>query len=94
MPRIIVVLLLTHGGCCDRHSLLPRSAALQCHPDRFSDKDDAERKAAEAQFKELGDALDILTDPFKRQLWDEGHDVDSIAQQVAMREQQQGRSQR
>ena len=65
------------------------SAALGCHPDRFSDKDESERKSAEARFKELGDALDILTDPFKRGLWDEGHDAESIAQQVAMREQQQ-----
>ena len=65
--------------------------ALQCHPDRFSDKGEAERRKAEAQFKELGDALEILTHPLKRRLWDEGHDVDSIAQQMAMREQQQGR---
>ena len=68
-----------------------KRAALQCHPDRFSDKGEAERRKAEAQFKELGDALEILTHPLKRRLWDEGHDVDSIAQQMAMREQQQGR---
>ena len=46
---------------------------------------------AEAKFKELGEALDILTDEFKRKLWDEGHDLDAIAQRVQMREQQQGR---
>ena len=63
--------------------------ALACHPDRFSDKGDAEKKEAERKFKELGEALDILTDEFKRKLWDEGHDQESISQQVAQRAQQQ-----
>ena len=67
-----------------------KKAALECHPDRFSDKTEEEKKAAEAKFKELGEALEILTDEFKRKLWDEGHDLDSIQQQVQMREQQQG----
>ena len=40
------------------------------------------RKEAEAKFKALGEALDVLTDPFKRKLWDEGHDLESIAQHV------------
>ena len=70
-----------------------KRAALSCHPDRFSDKGDAEKKEAEKRFKELGDVLEILTDDFKRKLWDEGHDQESIAQQVQMRDQQrsQGR---
>jgi DnaJ family protein C protein 7 len=67
-----------------------KKAALACHPDRFSDKSDEEKKAAEAQFKELGEALDILTDDFKRKLWDEGHDLESIAQRVQMQQQQGG----
>ena len=66
-----------------------KRAALACHPDRFSDKGDAEKKEAERKFKELGAALDILTDEFKRKLWDEGHDQESISQQVAQRAQQQ-----
>ena len=68
-----------------------KKSALACHPDRFADADDAAKKEAEAKFKELGEALDILTDEFKRKLWDEGHDLDAIAQRVQMREQQQGR---
>ena len=68
-----------------------QESALACHPDRFADADDAAKKEAEAKFKELGEALDILTDEFKRKLWDEGHDLDAIAQRVQMREQQQGR---
>ena len=63
--------------------------ALEWHPDKHSHKDEAGKKVAEAKFKSLGDALDILTDPFKRGLWDEGHDLDSIAQRVQMRDQQQ-----
>ena len=68
-----------------------KRAALECHPDRFSDKGEAERKEAERKFKELGEALEILTDDFKRKLWDEGHDIESINQQVQMRDQQQRR---
>jgi DnaJ family protein C protein 7 len=67
--------------------------ALECHPDRHSDKGEAERKAAEAKFKELGETLDLLTDPVRRQLWDEGHDHESIKQQMQMREQQQQQQQ-
>ena len=67
-----------------------KRAALECHPDRFTNASEEEKKKAEAKFKELGDALDVLTDEFKRRLWDEGHDLDSIAQRVQMRDQQQG----
>jgi DnaJ family protein C protein 7 len=59
-----------------------KKAALACHPDRFSDKSDEEKKAAEAQFKELGEALDILTDDFKRKLWDEGYDKEAVDERV------------
>ena len=66
-----------------------KKAALQWHPDRFSDKSEAERKEAEAKFKELGEALDILTNDFTRKLWDEGHDLESIAQRVQQQQAQQ-----
>jgi len=64
-----------------------KRAALEWHPDKHSDKGEEERKAAEAKFKKLGEALDVLTDEFKRKLWDEGHDLESIEQQVQMRAQ-------
>ena len=35
------------------------------------DKPEEERQKAEKTFKELGEMLEILTDPFKRQLYDE-----------------------
>ena len=53
-------------------------SALACHPDRFADADDAAAEA-EAKFKELGEALDILTDEFKRKLWDEANRRDRAA---------------
>ena len=65
--------------------------ALECHPDKHSDKGEEARAAAEAKFKLLGDALEILTDEFKRKLWDEGHDREAIEQQVQMRQQRGGR---
>ena len=65
-----------------------KRAALEWHPDRHVDKDAAGRKEAEAKFKALGEALDVLTDAFKRKLWDEGHDLESIAQHVQRRNQQ------
>jgi DnaJ family protein C protein 7 len=67
-----------------------KRAALEWHPDRHVDKGPAARKEAEAKFKALGEALDVLTDPFKRKLWDEGHDLESIAQHVQRRDQQAG----
>ena len=67
-----------------------KRAALEWHPDKHSDKDEAGRKAAENKFKELGEALELLTDDFKRKLWDEGHDLESIAAHVQRREQQAG----
>ena len=60
-----------------------RQRALECHPDKVADRADAAAKArAEAAFKRLGEALEILTDPFKRQLYDEGHDKASIEERV------------
>ena len=38
--------------------------------------------ACEPAGKRLGEALEILTDPFKRQLYDEGHDKASIEERV------------
>eukprot|EP00996_Jenningsia_fusiforme_P004724 NODE_557_length_2105_cov_22.345331_g513_i0.p1 GENE.NODE_557_length_2105_cov_22.345331_g513_i0~~NODE_557_length_2105_cov_22.345331_g513_i0.p1 ORF type:complete len:493 (+),score=106.65 NODE_557_length_2105_cov_22.345331_g513_i0:498-1976(+) len=66
--------------------------ALECHPDRLSSASESERAAAEEKFKLVGEGLEILTDPLKRQLYDEGHDKDAIeeraqaAQRAAHRE--------
>jgi len=59
-----------------------RARALELHPDKVDINDGAGKKVAEARFKELGEALEILTDDFKRKLWDEGYDRDAIEERV------------
>ena len=46
------------------------------------DEDEAERVAAEEKFKLLGEALEIMEDQMKRQLYDEGYDKEAIAERV------------
>ena len=48
--------------------------AMECHPDKHGDKTPAQQKEMENKFKVLGEALEILTTPMKRQLYDEGYD--------------------
>jgi DnaJ family protein C protein 7 len=48
-----------------------RKLALQNHPDK-----NAGNEKAEAQFKEIGEAYAILSDPQKRQRFDSGVDLD------------------
>jgi len=61
--------------------------ALTLHPDKQSGKTDEEKAVAEEEFKRCNEALEILTDPPRKQLWDEGHDIESIKQQMEMRKQ-------
>jgi len=55
--------------------------ALECHPDKHNESEEA-RKAAEAKFKLLGEALQILGDEFQRKLYNEGYDKEAIAERV------------
>jgi len=59
-----------------------RQKALQWHPDKWMDKTKEEQEKAEVKFKELGNYLEILTDVFKRQLYDEGYDAEAIEERV------------
>jgi len=52
--------------------------ALELHPDKWMEAGEEERKEAEEKFKLLGEGLEILTDDFKRQLYDEGYDREAI----------------
>jgi len=52
-----------------------RKKALLHHPDRHSNASDAEKAEHEKKFKELGEAYTVLSDPKKRALHDQGHDV-------------------
>lgn len=48
-----------------------KRAAVKWHPDKFSQKSEAERKEAEEKFKEINQANDVLSDPDKRQRYDQ-----------------------
>ena len=63
-----------------------KQKALTCHPDRVAPE---LRPKAEVEFKALGEALDLLTDDFKRGLWDKGHDSESIKQRAEYEAQRQ-----
>jgi DnaJ family protein C protein 7 len=58
---------------------------MEYHPDRWSSNKytDDQRAQAESNFKALGEGLEILSDDFKRQLYDEGYDPEAIRERVA-----------
>mmetsp|Transcript_75372 Transcript_75372/g.214349 ORF Transcript_75372/g.214349 Transcript_75372/m.214349 type:complete len:605 (-) Transcript_75372:409-2223(-) len=60
-----------------------KKRALEWHPDKWMDQPEDVRKVYEEKFKHLGHVLEILCDPFKRQLYDEGYDRDAIEERVA-----------
>eukprot|EP01062_Namystynia_karyoxenos_P073334 TRINITY_DN70136_c0_g1_i1.p1 TRINITY_DN70136_c0_g1~~TRINITY_DN70136_c0_g1_i1.p1 ORF type:complete len:634 (+),score=243.60 TRINITY_DN70136_c0_g1_i1:67-1902(+) len=60
-----------------------KQRAMVLHPDKVdADAPPEEKAKCEAMFKQLGDALEILTDDFKRKLWDEGYDKAAIEERV------------
>lgn len=63
-----------------------RQKSLELHPDRMVDAkySEEDRQAAEKEFKLLGQGLEVLTDDFKRKLYDEGYDLEAIEERVAM----------
>lgn len=48
-----------------------RKAALKWHPDRWVNGTDEEKKTAEEKFKEASEAYSVLSDPDKRQKYDQ-----------------------
>jgi DnaJ family protein C protein 7 len=65
-----------------------KKAALKWHPDRHSSADEATKKEVEKKFKEISDAHELLTDPQRRPLYDQGYDRDEIEQKIEMQNQQ------
>ena len=55
-----------------------KKSALKWHPDRNSSKSEAEQETANTKFKEIGEAYEILSDPEKKQRYDQGVDVEDI----------------
>ena len=67
--------------------------AMEYHPDKWMSASDEERKEAEHKFKQLGEGLEILSDDFQRQLYDEGFDSHAIRERVAAAQQAAHQSQ-
>ncbi len=56
-----------------------RKLAAKYHPDRHAEKDDKERDKAKQQFQKIQQAYDVLSDPKKRQMYDQmGPDFESM----------------
>lgn len=66
-----------------------KKAALKWHPDRHSASDKETQELAVKKFKEIGDAYELLTDPQRKSLYDQGYDREEIEQRVEMMKQQQ-----
>ena len=49
-----------------------KKMALKFHPDKWNNATDEEKEDAEKQFKEIGEAYSVLTDPQKRRRYDAG----------------------
>lgn len=49
-----------------------RKLAMKYHPDRWANGSDEEKKNAEQKFKEIAEANEVLSDPQKRQMYDNG----------------------
>ncbi|KAE9040730.1 hypothetical protein PR003_g5058 [Phytophthora rubi] len=58
-----------------------RKQALEWHPDKHTDKDDAEREAVEKRFHDIAEAYEILSNEETRAMYDRGEDVTGNPQQ-------------
>lgn len=67
--------------------------ALECHPDRLGPHASLEdRKEKENEFKLVGEGFEILTDQFKRSLYDKGFDKEAIEERVKRAYEQENKS--
>ena len=59
-----------------------KARCMEWHPDRHANASDEQKALAERNFKALGEALEIMEDPMKRKLYDEGYDKEAIAERA------------
>jgi DnaJ family protein C protein 7 len=57
-----------------------KRAALKWHPDRHASATEEDRAKAEAMFKDVGEAYEVLSDEKKRQQYDQGYTLEEIEQ--------------
>jgi len=57
-----------------------KKAAVKWHPDKHSNSTEEQRIEAEAKFKDIGEAYAVLSDQKKRQMYDDGADIEEINQ--------------
>jgi DnaJ-class molecular chaperone len=55
-----------------------RKSALKYHPDRHTGKTEEEKGAAEAMFKSVNEAYEILSNAEKREQYDQGVEVEDM----------------
>jgi len=64
-----------------------KRCAMECHPDRLGPEASPEQRAeAEERFKLCGEALEVLSEPMRKGLYDEGYDLKAINERVAAAE--------
>ena len=66
------ILGVTKDASADEIKKKYRTAAMKWHPDRWANGTDEEKKAAEEKFKDIAEAYEVLSDPQKRQMYDNG----------------------
>ena len=89
-PDLYKVLGIVEGGARASEDDIRKAykkSAMKWHPDRFASKSAAEQEKASEQFKIISDALDVLTDPVRRKLWDQGYDRKEIEERAEMEKQ-------
>ncbi|CEG42195.1 dnaj subfamily c member 3 protein [Plasmopara halstedii] len=62
-----------------------RKQALEWHPDKHTDKDEAEREEIEKRFHDIAEAYEILSNDETRGMYDRGEDVTGNSQQQQQR---------
>ena len=81
-PRYYEVLGVSSVASVPEIKQAYKQRCMEWHPDRHANSAAEERNRAEVNFKTLGEALEIMEDPMKRKLYDEGYDKEAISERA------------